>query len=158
MDHPGAQSVLEAIRCAPWLTGLAFVDGIISGVGAVLGFVPQMLVLFLFLAFWRNAGIWRVSHLLWIEFSGNSDCPGKVIYPDADRNRMWCPGVMASRTIENDRDRKNDDHDDDIYSVRGKTSDHRTDPQAHCSAERPAVAPKRIFCKGSRRSSAPVSF
>lgn len=70
---PGAQSVLEAIGCAPWLTGL-LVDGIISGVGAVLGFVPQMLVLFLFLAFWRNAGIWRVSHLLWIEFSGNSDC------------------------------------------------------------------------------------
>ena len=52
---PGAQSALESIGCAPWLTGL-LVDGIISGVGAVLGFVPQMLVLFLFLAFLEGCG------------------------------------------------------------------------------------------------------
>ena len=63
---PGAQSLLEAIGCAPWLTGL-LVDGIISGVGAVLGFVPQMLVLFLFLAFLEGCGYMAVSYThLWL--------------------------------------------------------------------------------------------
>lgn len=52
---PGARTLLENIHCAGWLTGLV-VDGIISGVGAVLGFVPQMLVLFIFLAFLESCG------------------------------------------------------------------------------------------------------
>ena len=60
---------LDAIGCADWLKGL-ILDGIVAGVGAVLGFVPQMLVLFLFLAIpWRHADTWHVSHSLWIEFS-----------------------------------------------------------------------------------------
>lgn len=55
---PGVTGALEAIGCADWLTGL-IADGIVGGVGAVLGFVPQMLVLFLFLAFLEDVGIWR---------------------------------------------------------------------------------------------------
>ena len=61
---PAAQSGLEAIGCAPWLTGL-LVDGVIGGVGAVLGFVPQMLVLFIFLGFLEGCGYMaRVAFIL----------------------------------------------------------------------------------------------
>mgnify|MGYP000343876773 CR=1 FL=1 len=59
---------LDAIGCADWLSGL-ILDGIVAGVGAVLGFVPQMLVLFISLHSWNHADIWRVLHSLWIEFS-----------------------------------------------------------------------------------------
>ena len=100
---PGAQSVLEAIGCAPWLTGL-LVDGIISGVGAVLGFVPQMLVLFLFLAFLEGCGYMaRIAFIMIFRKFGLS---GKSFIPMLIGTGCGVPGVMASRTIENDRDRK----------------------------------------------------
>lgn len=76
---PGAQTLFENIGCADWLTGL-IVDGIISGVGAVLGFVPQMLVLFLFLAFWNLVDTWLVSHLSWTVFSVNLVFPERASF------------------------------------------------------------------------------
>ena len=92
---PGAQSLFENIGCADWLTGL-IVDGIISGVGAVLGFVPQMLVLFLFLAFLESCG-----HMARVAFIMD-----RIFRKFGLSGKSFIPGVMASRTIENDRDRK----------------------------------------------------
>ena len=93
---PAAQNGLDAINCAPWLSGL-IVDGIISGVGAVLGFVPQMLVLFAFLAFLESCGYMaRIAFIM------------DRIFRKFGLSGTGCgvPGIMASRTIENDRDRK----------------------------------------------------
>ena len=102
---PGAQSVLEAIGCAPWLTGL-LVDGIISGVGAVLGFVPQMLVLFLFLAFLEGCGYMARIASIMDRIFRKFGLSGKSFIPMLIGTGCGVPGVMASRTIENDRDRK----------------------------------------------------
>ena len=102
---PGAQSVLEAIGCAPWLTGL-LVDGIISGVGAVLGFVPQMLVLFLFLAFLEGCGYMARIAFIMDRIFRKFGLSGKSFIPMLIGTGRGVPGVMASRTIENDRDRK----------------------------------------------------
>ncbi len=102
---PGAQSVLEAIGCAPWLTGL-LVDGIISGVGAVLGFVPQMLVLFLFLAFLEGCGYMARIAFIMDRIFRKFGLSGKSFIPILIGTGCGVPGVMASRTIENDRDRK----------------------------------------------------
>ena len=102
---PGAQSVLEAIGCAPWLTGL-LVDGIISGVGAVLGFVPQMLVLFLFLAFLEGCGYMARIAFIMDRIFRKFGLSGKSFIPMMIGTGCGVPGVMASRTIENDRDRK----------------------------------------------------
>ena len=102
---PGAQSVLEAIGCAPWLTGL-LVDGIISGVGAVLGFVPQMLVLFLFLAFLEGCGYMARIAFIMDRIFRKFGLSGKSFIPMLIGSGCGVPGVMASRTIENDRDRK----------------------------------------------------
>lgn len=102
---PGAQSVLEAIGCAPWLTGL-IVDGIISGVGAVLGFVPQMLVLFLFLAFLEGCGYMARIAFIMDRIFRKFGLSGKSFIPMLIGTGCGVPGVMASRTIENDRDRK----------------------------------------------------
>lgn len=102
---PGAQSVLEAIGCAPWLTGL-LVDGIISGVGAVLGFVPQMLVLFLFLAFLEGCGYMARIAFIMDRIFRKIGLSGKSFIPMLIGTGCGVPGVMASRTIENDRDRK----------------------------------------------------
>ena len=102
---PGAQSLFENIGCADWLTGL-IVDGIISGVGAVLGFVPQMLVLFLFLAFIESCGdMARVAFIMDRIFR-KFGLSGKSFIPMLIGSGCGVPGVMASRTIENDRDRK----------------------------------------------------
>ena len=102
---PAAQSGLEAIGCAPWLTGL-LVDGIIGGVGAVLGFVPQMLVLFIFLGFLEGCGYMaRVAFILDRIFR-KFGLSGKSFIPMLIGSGCGVPGVMASRTIENDRDRK----------------------------------------------------
>ena len=102
---PGAQSLFENIGCADWLTGL-IVDGVISGVGAVLGFVPQMLVLFLFLAFLESCGYMaRVAFLMDRVFR-KFGLSGKSFIPMLIGSGCGVPGVMASRTIENDRDRK----------------------------------------------------
>ena len=102
---PGAQSLFENIGCADWLTGL-IVDGSISGVGAVLGFVPQMLVLFLFLAFLESCGYMARVAFIMDRIFRKFGLSGKSFIPMLIGSGCGVPGVMASRTIENDRDRK----------------------------------------------------
>ena len=102
---PGAQGFLESIGCADWLTGL-LVDGIISGVGAVLGFVPQMLVLFAFLAFLEACGYMARIAFIMDRIFRKFGLSGKSFIPMLIGTGCGVPGVMASRTIENDRDRK----------------------------------------------------
>ena len=80
-------SGLEAINCASWLQGL-IVDGIVAGVGAVLGFVPQMLVLFLFLAFLESCGYMARIAFIMDRIFRKFGPLGKIVYSDADRNRM----------------------------------------------------------------------
>jgi len=102
---PGAQSFFENIGCADWLTGL-IVDGVISGVGAVLGFVPQMLVLFIFLAFLESCGYMSRVAFIMDRIFRKFGLSGKSFIPMLIGSGCGVPGVMASRTIENDRDRK----------------------------------------------------
>lgn len=102
---PAAQRGLETIGCAPWLIGL-LVDGIISGVGAVLGFVPQMLVLFVFLAFLEGCGYMARIAFIMDRIFRKFGLSGKSFIPMLIGTGCGVPGVMASRTIENDRDRK----------------------------------------------------
>ncbi len=102
---PGAQAALEAAGCADWLTGL-LVDGIISGVGAVLGFVPQMLVLFAFLAFLEACGYMARIAFIMDRIFRKFGLSGKSFIPMLIGSGCGVPGIMASRTIENDRDRK----------------------------------------------------
>ena len=102
---PGAQSFFEGIGCADWLTGL-IVDGIITGVGAVLGFVPQMLVLFLFLAFMESCGYMARVAFIMDRIFRKFGLSGKSFIPMLIGSGCGVPGIMASRTIENDRDRK----------------------------------------------------
>jgi len=102
---PGAQSFFEGIGCADWLTGL-IVDGIISGVGAVLGFVPQMLVLFIFLAFLESCGYMARVAFIMDRIFRKFGLSGKSFIPMLIGSGCGVPGIMASRTIENDRDRK----------------------------------------------------
>ena len=102
---PAAQSFFEGIGCADWLTGL-IVDGVISGVGAVLGFVPQMLVLFIFLAFLESCGYMARIAFIMDRIFRKFGLSGKSFIPMLIGTGGGVPGVMASRTIENDRDRK----------------------------------------------------
>ena len=102
---PAAQSFFENIGCADWLTGL-IVDGVISGVGAVLGFVPQMLVLFLFLAFLESCGYMARVAFIMDRIFRKFGLSGKSFIPMLIGSGCGVPGIMASRTIENDRDRK----------------------------------------------------
>ena len=102
---PGAQSFFEGIGCAEWLTGL-IVDGVISGVGAVLGFVPQMLVLFIFLAFLESCGYMARVAFIMDRIFRKFGLSGKSFIPMLIGSGCGVPGIMASRTIENDRDRK----------------------------------------------------
>ena len=102
---PAAQSFFEGIGCANWLTGL-IVDGIISGVGAVLGFVPQMLVLFFFLAILESCGYMARVAFIMDRIFRKFGLSGKSFIPILIGTGCGVPGVMASRTIENDRDRK----------------------------------------------------
>ena len=96
---------LDAIGCADWLKGLIN-DGIVAGVGAVLGFVPQMLVLFLLLAFLEACGYMaRIAFVLDRIFR-KFGLSGKSFIPMLIGTGCGVPGIMASRTIENDRDRK----------------------------------------------------
>ncbi len=106
---PGLPSLigdgLNAINCADWLQGL-ILDGIVGGVGAVLGFVPQMLVLFLLLAFLESCGYMaRIAFVLDRIFR-KFGLSGKSFIPMLIGTGCGIPGIMASRTIENDRDRK----------------------------------------------------
>lgn len=96
---------LEAVECAPWLQGL-IVDGIVAGVGAVLGFVPQMLVLFFFLAFLEGCGYMARIAFIMDRIFRKFGLSGKSFIPMLIGTGCGVPGIMASRTIENDRDRK----------------------------------------------------
>lgn len=96
---------LDAIHCADWLQAL-IVDGIIAGVGAVLGFVPQMLVLFIFLAFLEACGYMARVAFIMDRIFRKFGLSGKSFIPMLIGTGCGVPGIMASRTIENDRDRK----------------------------------------------------
>ncbi len=102
---PAIESALEAVHCAAWLQGL-ILDGIVAGVGAVLGFVPQMLVLFFFLAFLESCGYMARVAFIMDRIFRKFGLSGKSFIPMLIASGCGVPGVMASRTIENDRDRK----------------------------------------------------
>ena len=102
---PAIESALEAVHCAAWLQGL-ILDGIVAGVGAVLGFVPQMLVLFFFLAFLESCGYMARVAFIMDRIFRKFGLSGKSFIPMLIGSGCGVPGVMASRTIENDRDRK----------------------------------------------------
>ena len=96
---------LDAVHCAGWLKGL-ILDGIVAGVGAVLGFVPQMLVLFILLAFLEACGYMARVAFIMDRIFRKFGLSGKSFIPMLIGSGCGVPGVMASRTIENDRDRK----------------------------------------------------
>ena len=96
---------LEAIGCAEWLSSL-ILDGIVGGVGAVLGFVPQMLVLFIFLAFLESCGYMARIAFVMDRIFRKFGLSGKSFIPMLIGTGCGVPGVMASRTIENERDRR----------------------------------------------------
>ena len=98
-------NLLEKANAAEWLSGL-ILDGIVAGVGAVLGFVPQMLVLFLMLAFLESCGYMaRIAFVLDRVFR-KFGLSGKSFIPMLIGTGCGVPGIMASRTIENERDRR----------------------------------------------------
>ena len=96
---------LDAIDCADWLKGL-ILDGIVAGVGAVLGFVPQMLVLFFLLAFLEACGYMARIAFIMDRVFRRFGLSGKSFIPMLVGTGCGIPGIMASRTIESDRDRK----------------------------------------------------
>ncbi len=102
---PAVGGFLESIGCAKWLQGL-ILEGIVGGVGAVLGFVPQMLVLFIFLAFLEACGYMARIAFIMDRIFRKFGLSGKSFIPMLIGTGCGVPGVMASRTIENDRDRK----------------------------------------------------
>ena len=102
---PAIENLLNAIHCADWLQGL-ILDGIVAGVGAVLGFVPQMLVLFIFLAFLEACGYMARVAFIMDRIFRKFGLSGKSFIPMLIGSGCGVPGIMASRTIENDRDRK----------------------------------------------------
>ena len=102
---PAVTAFLEGIGCAGWLVGL-IVDGIVAGVGAVLGFVPQMLVLFLLLSILEDVGYMARIAFIMDRIFRKFGLSGKSFIPMLIGSGCGVPGVMASRTIENDRDRK----------------------------------------------------
>lgn len=109
LEIPGVPVLVErglnAIGCADWLQSLV-IDGIIGGVGAVLGFVPQMLILFLFLAFLEGCGYMARVAFIMDRIFRKFGLSGKSFIPMLVGSGCGVPGIMASRTIENDRDRK----------------------------------------------------
>ena len=96
---------LESMSCAPWLVSL-IVDGIVGGVGAVLGFVPQILVLFLFLAFLEACGYMSRIAFVMDKLFRKFGLSGKSFIPLLVGTGCSVPGIMASRTIECERDRR----------------------------------------------------
>ena len=96
---------LNAVGCADWLQSL-ILDGIVAGVGAVLGFVPQMLVLFIFLAFLESCGYMARIAFVMDRIFRRFGLSGKSFIPMLIGTGCGVPGVMASRTIENERDRR----------------------------------------------------
>lgn len=102
---PAVDNFLTSIQCADWLHGLV-VDGIIGGVGAVIGFVPQMLVLFFFLAILEDCGYMARVAFIMDRIFRKFGLSGKSFIPMLIGTGCSVPAVMASRTIESDRDRK----------------------------------------------------
>ncbi|KJJ73978.1 MULTISPECIES: ferrous iron transport protein B [Clostridia] len=109
MEVPGipvlVEGFLTSVGCADWLSSL-ILDGIVAGVGAVLGFVPQMLVLFIFLAFLEACGYMARVAFIMDRIFRKFGLSGKSFIPMLIGTGCGVPGIMASRTIENDRDRK----------------------------------------------------
>ncbi len=101
----GSRAIMEGLGAAPWLTGLV-ADGIFAGVGAVLGFVPQMLVLFLFLCLLEDCGYMARIAFIMDRIFRKFGLSGKSFIPMLVGTGCGVPGVMASRTIENERDRR----------------------------------------------------
>ncbi len=101
----GSRAVMETLGAADWLTGLV-ADGIFAGVGAVLGFVPQMLVLFLLLAILEDCGYMARIAFIMDRIFRRFGLSGKSFIPMLIGTGCGVPGVMASRTIENERDRR----------------------------------------------------
>lgn len=99
------EDALSAINCAQWLSGL-IIDGIVAGVGAVLGFVPQILVLFLLLAFLEGCGYMARVAFIMDRIFRKFGLSGKSFIPMLIGTGCGVPGIMASRTIESDKDRK----------------------------------------------------
>lgn len=99
------QTWLDGVGCAGWLSGL-IVDGIVGGCGAVLGFVPQMLVLFLLLAILEDVGYMARIAFIMDRIFRKFGLSGKSFIPMLIGSGCGVPGIMASRTIESDRDRK----------------------------------------------------
>ena len=102
---PAIESFLTAVHCADWLQGL-ILDGIVAGVGAVLGFVPHMLVLFIFLAFLESCGYMARVAFIMDRIFRKFGLSGKSFIPMLIGTGCGVPGIMASRTIENERDRR----------------------------------------------------
>lgn len=102
---PTVQGWMEGVGCADWLVGLV-VDGIIGGCGAVLGFVPQMLVLFLMLSILEDVGYMARVAFIMDRIFRKFGLSGKSFIPMLIGSGCGVPGVMASRTIENERDRR----------------------------------------------------
>lgn len=105
MIPPAIEGFLVAINCAAWLQSL-ILDGIVAGVGAVLGFVPQMLVLFIFLAILEDCGYMARVAFIMDRIFRKFGLSGKSFIPMLIGSGCGVPGIMASRTIESDRDRK----------------------------------------------------
>ncbi|MCR5135798.1 MAG: ferrous iron transport protein B [Oscillospiraceae bacterium] len=101
----GSRAILESWNVAPWLVGLIS-DGILAGVGAVLGFVPQMLVLFLMLCLLEDCGYMARIAFIMDRIFRRFGLSGKSFIPMLVGTGCGIPGVMASRTIENERDRR----------------------------------------------------
>ncbi|GHU53939.1 ferrous iron transport protein B [Clostridia bacterium] len=102
---PAIKSFLVTINCDKWLQGL-ILDGMVAGVGAVLGFVPQMFVLFAFLAFLESCGYMARIAFIMDRIFRRFGLSGKSFIPILIGTGCGVPGIMSSRTIENDRDRK----------------------------------------------------
>ena len=96
---------LDAVNCGDWLKSL-ILDGIVAGVGAVLGFVPQMLVLFIFLAILESCGYMARVAFIMDRIFRRFGLSGKSFIPILIGTGCGVPGIMASRTIENERDRR----------------------------------------------------
>ena len=102
---PGVTAGMESLGCAPWLVSLV-ADGIVGGVGAVLGFVPQMLILFLLLSILEDVGYMSRVAFIMDRIFRKFGLSGKSFIPMLVGSGCGVPGVMASRTIESERDRR----------------------------------------------------
>ena len=103
--HGAVGELLESVGCADWLAGLIN-DGIVAGVGAVLGFVPQILILFIFLAFLEGCGYMARVAFIMDRIFRKFGLSGKSFIPMLIGSGCGIPGIMASRTIESERDRR----------------------------------------------------